>query len=236
MRTHIIVGCGGGGSWLAHKLARYDQTSDIILIDGDTLEEGNLDRQFFDKEDVGRSKSAALCDDISFNTDRLCHLPVYYFDGILDDETVDCCLPSDWNDTYFWGCADNHAARRNILQTCDRKGCYATIAGNELYDAEAYFYDPAWQGGKNDPRIFYPEIATSDDGNPLRPDGCAGPAAEKTPQLLIANVIAVDLAMSLYYFWTEHRKQFPEDTASSWPVHLKWNPLRVHTIKKGDRQ
>lgn len=55
-----IFGCGGVGSNLAYMLSRHAATERIYLIDHDTIEIGNLARQFFIKEDVGRNKAEAL--------------------------------------------------------------------------------------------------------------------------------------------------------------------------------
>ena len=50
----FIIGCGGTGSNYIKELARYLATNrnyminaDVILIDGDTVEEKNLERQSF---------------------------------------------------------------------------------------------------------------------------------------------------------------------------------------------
>ncbi len=39
-----IIGCGGVGSWLASAVARLENPNHLVLVDGDDLEEKNLDR------------------------------------------------------------------------------------------------------------------------------------------------------------------------------------------------
>lgn len=54
-----IAGCGGLGSQAAVSLARAG-VGRLILVDGDRVEESNLNRQHYFLEDVGRLKAEAL--------------------------------------------------------------------------------------------------------------------------------------------------------------------------------
>ena len=55
--TFIIVGCGGIGNYMSYSLGSLSPTK-MILIDGDTIEESNLNRQFlFSIKDIGNYKS-----------------------------------------------------------------------------------------------------------------------------------------------------------------------------------
>lgn len=57
-----IVGCGGLGGFLAEELARIG-VGHLILIDGDVIEESNLNRQLFAlEENVGVPKAKAAKD------------------------------------------------------------------------------------------------------------------------------------------------------------------------------
>ena len=53
----IVVGCGGTGSFFIKEFARFLSTTTheiyLTLIDGDTVEAQNLDRQAFQEEDIG---------------------------------------------------------------------------------------------------------------------------------------------------------------------------------------
>ena len=55
----ILVGCGGIGSVLAELLVRGG-FSDLILLDGDVVDESNLQRQIFCSQSVGKNKALAL--------------------------------------------------------------------------------------------------------------------------------------------------------------------------------
>lgn len=56
-----IIGCGGLGSNVAAMLVRSG-VGELTLIDFDRVEEDNLNRQMFFRDDIGRLKSEALAD------------------------------------------------------------------------------------------------------------------------------------------------------------------------------
>lgn len=61
--TIAVVGCGGTGGFVAEGLCRMLAPGvQIILIDHDGVEERNLLRQNFYREDIGRFKSQALAE------------------------------------------------------------------------------------------------------------------------------------------------------------------------------
>ena len=227
---NFIIGAGGVGSWLLPKLMRV--AGIIYVVDGDSLEEKNLDRQLFLPEDIGDNKANALVD--CYNRFRHGHaimrsVPQFYHSGMSADIGVT-------SDSWLFCCADNHAARRAVLTTCDQVGCSGIIAANETTDSEAYVYLPTWRDGPNDPRTYYPIILEDNTGDPLGPAGCTGEAAEETPQLSIANDMASSLAMSLYWFWTRTRKELDIETAEFWPTRHAATAYKVTTTKLGDRK
>lgn len=60
METLVVFGCGGVGSNLCELAARRGSYSSFVLVDGDSVEEKNLSRQFFFAKDVGKFKVDAL--------------------------------------------------------------------------------------------------------------------------------------------------------------------------------
>lgn len=66
----VIVGTGGTGGYVLQQVARLmyslmetgNMREPIMLIDGDTVEEKNLLRQYFLPKDIGRNKAVALAD------------------------------------------------------------------------------------------------------------------------------------------------------------------------------
>lgn len=211
-----VIGCGGVGSRVAELLYRLKQP--IMLIDGDTLEEKNLDRQLFSTEQIGQNKAQALAGQYNCS-----FLPEYFHSGLRRFQPQDVLLC----------CADNHACRKEVLSACDRDKCRSVIGGNEYTDAEAYWYEPEWKDTHNDPRIAYPEILTNRSGDPLAPVGCVE-AAKERPQLVLANAEAAVLMMHLYYFYTQVCLDLPGETMKDWPVRERISAYRPFVVKYGD--
>lgn len=215
---NVIIGCGGVGSWLVPKLVRMERN--FLVIDGDYLTEGNLDRQFFDKSEVGRLKAEAI-------TDRYGG-PNWECRG---EFFTSGSIPLDSSDL-LWCCADNHACRKEVLEACDLYGCKALIGANELTDSEAYYYQRDWRDGPGDPRVFYPEINTDRSDDPLSPVGCVEAAQSRGQvQSVLANGLAADLMLHLYWAWFRDRGD-----ELYRPVHHKANLYRFTTIRVCDRE
>jgi hypothetical protein len=215
---YYIIGCGGVGSWLVPQLTRLVGVKNIELIDGDTLELKNLDRQLFSEEDIGKNKAQALA--AKYGTG---FTPEYFFDGMLKPRRAD----------YIIVCADNHAARLAALRTADNHGCTVIVAANEYHDAESYIYLPVMKGTANDPRVFYPNILTDTSDDPLRPSGCTGAAADASPQLVLANVNAANAALHLLQYYTASGlSDFPVEFR---PVHHKVNLHKYSTIRHSEK-
>jgi len=99
----IVVGCGGTGGFVADGLARLlPRTKDLVLIDMDTVEESNLNRQSFTAADVGLFKSEALAKRLAGKYGR----PVQYSILPVGAGT----LPGG----IVVGCVDNGPARQAI--------------------------------------------------------------------------------------------------------------------------
>jgi molybdopterin/thiamine biosynthesis adenylyltransferase len=60
--TVAIVGCGGPGGSMAEEFSRLG-IGNLILVDGDRIEESNLNRQLFaTEENIGQQKAEAARD------------------------------------------------------------------------------------------------------------------------------------------------------------------------------
>jgi len=103
--TVTVVGCGGTGSFLAESLCRLlPQNATLVLIDHDRVEERNLRRQNFTKEDLGKFKSQALAERLARRFGR----PVGYSTLPVRMSRIE--LPG-----IVVGCLDNGPARRDLL-------------------------------------------------------------------------------------------------------------------------
>lgn len=213
----VIIGCGGVTSWMIAPLIKLlngsEHKPNLVLVDGDTIEERNLERQWFDESDIGQNKAVALIGKLDDDYPIEPAVTDYFTDGAR--------LPVNGLSLYL-GCADNHAARRAILSTVDREGGWAIIAGNEYTEAEAYYYEPRMRGTEMDPRIYYPAILTDHTGDPTRPEGCTGAAAIASPQLVLANFSAANHALWLLYHHFVERPETQGYLKEFMPVKT-WN-------------
>lgn len=159
----VVVGTGGTGGYVIQYLCRllYALSSSqnihvsLTVMDGDTVEEGNLLRQHFLTRDVGRPKASVLADRFG----AIYELPVMAVPQYLtSEEGLDEILTSPlqskrdvWPDrrSYYEnhpldiviGCVDNHATRQLLDRIFNRFAHLVYIdAGNDgVYLSE----DPA---------------------------------------------------------------------------------------------
>ena len=73
--TVVVIGLGGVGGFVAEELARCG-TGNLILADGDIIEESNLNRQIIaTKSNIGKNKVILPKKDVS----KVIELPCNYF-------------------------------------------------------------------------------------------------------------------------------------------------------------
>lgn len=89
--TVAIIGCGGLGSNVAEMLVRSGVGA-LVLIDFDRVEEDNLNRQLFFRDQLGRLKAEALAETLR-RIDPSVHLDV-----VVERVTAENLLP------YVFGC------------------------------------------------------------------------------------------------------------------------------------
>lgn len=220
MKNHYIIGCGGIGSWLAPSLCLLVGKENVTLVDGDTLEDKNLNRQLFHPDQIGHNKASAL----SATYDCMCRMEYYSFGSIQHQ-------PSDW----LFVCVDNNPARLAALRACDHFGCSAIIAANETTSSEAYFYSPKWKDTLLDPRMYYPEIETDHSNDPQLRAGCTGDAQERNVQLVTANSMAAALAAHLYTLWGMRGSTITKDMVHLMPYMYRSHISRMESITIGNK-
>jgi hypothetical protein len=99
-----VVGCGGTGSFVAEGLCRMQATDvKLMLVDFDRVEERNLGRQNFVREDLGKFKSEALAYRLSLKYGRA-----------IGYSAVPISLTPVTFSGLFIGCVDNGKARKDI--------------------------------------------------------------------------------------------------------------------------
>lgn len=216
-----VIGVGGVGSWLAHCMVKLVDTSKIVMVDGDTLEEKNLDRQLFSEEHIGFNKSIALSEKLGGG-----YIDRWY--SRYDTEHHH----SDW----LMCCVDNNPGRKEVLEACDMYGCCAIFAANEVHSSEAYVYKPEWKNiPQLDPRLYYTDILSDEGGNvAARAAGCTGEAQVANRQLVTANFMAASLAAHLFVVWAMEARKARAETLQYLPTRLSNNLTRNGFVLRGE--
>lgn len=110
----IQVGAGGNGGYLTQKLSRMLSTKKnenrftYTIVDEDCVEEKNLQRQPFIKDDVGENKAAVLSERYSSAYD----IEIYYKDKYIHSVEDLQQLCDEDSFTILIGCVDNNASRQ----------------------------------------------------------------------------------------------------------------------------
>lgn len=127
----VVVGAGGTGSYavpaigrLIYELKQQQQKPvEMLIVDPDVVESGNIPRSNFCVAEVGRFKAQTLAERISLAWGIETNFSCEKFDPEKH-------LKPSSNDyrslTVIVGCVDNHPARRDIHRAVDQFRCNAT--------------------------------------------------------------------------------------------------------------
>ncbi len=123
----VIAGCGGIGSNIAMHLVRSG-IGDLRLVDFDKIEESNLNRQFYFKNQIGRYKSEVLKENLLKIDERL------QFESIIDK------ISKENIGKLFDGCEiiveafDNKIYKEMLIENCKGKIIISSngIGGRDL--------------------------------------------------------------------------------------------------------
>lgn len=185
----IVVGCGGIGSWLSHGLAKALQFqapySALILVDGDTFEQKNAERQQFSH--VG-NKAHVLAEDVQQSNRSVFVVPKAAWivsdeiaaqneteeeeDAIVVSKISASSLMEEGDIVYV--CVDNHSARKLIFEAASQYNNIDVFTGgnNSADDPDPLFgsvYHYRRRDGQDvtvSPLVIHPEMAHPQDKNP----------------------------------------------------------------------
>ncbi len=117
--TIMLIGCGGTGSMLLPRLARLNYVLQqlghkgiyVEVLDGDIVEEKNILRQNFTKDDIGENKAVCMVSKINmaFDTD---------WNAIPSNLEAE----EELNGNIIISCVDNVSARKIISEKVDNLG------------------------------------------------------------------------------------------------------------------
>lgn len=165
----VILGTGGNGGNLIPTLARFlysmieSKEKDIIctLVDGDVVDEGNLYRQPFVKNDLGKNKAFVFAHRYS----NAFGIDINFLDTYVESEDQLKALLTDCNRNYNYnkgakylpvliGCCDNNRSRimmHNVFNSIDN--IVYIDAGNEKYSGQIVM------GARADGKLLMPSIS-----------------------------------------------------------------------------
>jgi len=120
--THLIIGCGGVGYWLALSLAMMG-AEHFILVDGQTIDASNLNRLPVPQTWIGRNKAVALRKMIRFlrPATRIVVLNAHITDETLS--VIPKMLVSAGHHTHMynvWDSTDNAIIQRKIYDFVEK--------------------------------------------------------------------------------------------------------------------
>ncbi len=196
----IVVGCGGTGSLTMGYLARlYRETYGVnfYLIDGDHVEQKNLERQSFSGCDVGVGKAEALADEVmsvGVDPSRVMFLNKYI---VSREDLSGFCGKV----TILIGCVDNHRARQVLHEAFYHlKTCIYIDSANEFDSGEVCI--GVRINGENiaPPRGYYfPDVLT--DRSPRADEmGCDTVNVSKPQHLITNSLMALEVAKVIHTF------------------------------------
>lgn len=196
----IVVGCGGIGSWLIPPLLRFLKadkwTGQVHLIDGDSYELKNQDRQEFSDDSVGQNKAQAQLLRVQ---------PLYPTMNIsahteyVSNDNVESLIV---NDSVVFVCVDNHPARARIDRQATKLDTICVIsAGNEEVDGNVTVSLRRSGVKITEPLIIrHPEVGRARKHD--RAAGCQDLIDEGNKQLLITNLAAATASlMAMQTLW-----------------------------------
>lgn len=206
-----VIGAGGIGSWLVDPLCAYLSYApvasvDLTVIDGDTYEERNRERQNFGeigpKAEITASRLRGQYDRLNVKAKA-----VYLREGniaahIKEGDIVAVCV-------------DNHKVRKLISdRACELQNVTVVSGGNDYYDGNVLVH--VRRDGKNVTlpvcNEYHPEMLNPIDRNPgdeprrKKALGCAA-LLPSEPQLVVTNfAIASVMLNALYKCISGHEK------------------------------
>jgi pyrroline-5-carboxylate reductase len=154
MRTIIVVGVGGVGSHLAHFFSRFEKDiKKIILVDADKVEEKNLSRQFYFKEDIGKYKVDALAERIRSIRKDLLVIPMRIM--IESGTELNHLIVESRYDmnNYIFVCTDGIESKQTLLNrfnSSEGSRCYAIGCDEDMIviATKASAFENVWNLGE----------------------------------------------------------------------------------------
>lgn len=198
IRSMVLVGCGGTGSWAAEPLARLLATHPegcapeaVVLVDGDHFEVGNAARQSFGPAGLSKPKAVVMAEALADKGLPVRAVPQYIDGMTLRGLLVDAPgTPADKGVNLIVLAVDNDATRKSVLDALDNEPApfVTLLPGNTDHSVMVTLYGRLMGTTiGQDPRQMYENVREPADRLPG--GGCSALLAS-TPQILAANFAA----------------------------------------------
>ncbi len=143
----VVIGIGGLGTLVAHYLAAAG-VGEIELVDGDSVESGNLPRQLiFSEQDIGKNKATVAFMKLQQQYPDV-HVSVR---GEMFTENLKLKTSSD---TLVFDCCDNFSSRHLINRFCVSESIPSVSAAAANFSGQLFAYQPSSSGCYH---CLYPE-------------------------------------------------------------------------------
>lgn len=195
--TIIVVGCGGTGGNYIKELGRflYDNSiaraCRILLVDGDLVEKGNIARQPFLPQDIGRKKAAVMAEILQEAFGLECGFYPEYLNSPYELKNFE----KEGSLNILVGCVDNHACRKVLHEYFQMSpSCYYLDAANEYSVGEVVAAMRLYGTEMSPDRAYYyPEILQG-QYIPKSEESCCQVNGSQ-PQHLVTNLMAANLLL-----------------------------------------
>jgi len=206
IKNVIFVGLGGVGKRLAEPLCQYllynSPKTLVTLIDGDTYEPQNAERQMF--SELG-NKAEVTAQELKLLFPKLA---IEAKPKFLTEDNVFVFVPEG---SFVFCCVDNHASRKLLSDHCgELEEAVLISGGNDFDDGNVQVYIRHRGKDVTDPLThLHKEIAEPKDRNPAELT-CEERAAAGTPQLIFSNLKVASEMANAFYVVTERGVAYNE--------------------------
>jgi len=191
----VIIGLGGIGSILCERLARYltysaEDGVSLLLVDGDSYEQKNFDRQDFTR--MG-NKAEVKASDLKMQFPRL---NVNSFPAFVNNTNLAQVIVEN---SIVFLCVDNHKTRMLVSNYSNKlKDVTLISGGNDLIDGNVQIY--IRKNSKDitpDLCAYHPEISNPNDKLPE--EMSCEELAKSEPQLYFTNLGVATIMCWAFY-------------------------------------
>lgn len=200
-----IIGAGGTGGNFTARLAQFISTgnypAEIVLVDGDSVEESNISRQPFSKDELLLNKAVALSSAIEENYGLNVKAYPHYIDTVNDLSKIFRIFQKQKYGYTFIniliGCCDNHRCRQVMEQFFDQQDNLIYIDSANEFSSGEVVVGLKLKGKVISPsrKFYFPEIMLSTEKSKSE-ESCGAVNIHK-PQHLATNCFASNVLLTV---------------------------------------